>query len=92
MKVTGSAAGVRAGVVLTAVVAFALGACGPRVTSGDENSVLIESGPFTSFDDTQEFARNYCAQFGKQADVQGSDPNPNTLQDTYRFKCVEDSQ
>ena len=73
-----------------AVILFGLGACGPRVTSGDENSVLIEAGPFTSVSETQSFAQEYCAQFGKQASVQGSNPDPATLQDTYRFECQVD--
>ena len=74
-----------------AVVLFGLSACGPQVTSGDENSVLIKSGPFTSISDTQSFADEYCAQYGKRASVQGSNPDPATLQDTYRFNCEEDS-
>ena len=78
------------GIPTLAAVLLALSACGPRVTSGDEDSVLIKSGPFTSLSETQSFAQEYCAQFGKSASVQGSNPDPATLQDTYRFDCQED--
>ena len=75
-----------------AALLLGLSACGPRVESGDEDFVLIKAGPLTSFGDTQSFAEDYCAQYGKRASVQGSDPNPDTLQDTYRFDCVQDAQ
>ena len=90
MKVLGLVARRLVGIPAFAVVLLALSACGPRVTSGDENTVLITSGPFTSLSDTQSFAQEYCAQFGKSASVQGSSPDPATLQDTYRFNCEED--
>ena len=90
MNALGLAAHRLVGIPAFAVVLLALSACGPRVTSGDEDSVLIKSGPFTSFSDTQSFAQEYCAQFGKSASVQGSNPDPATLQDTYRFDCQEE--
>jgi len=77
-----------------AVAFFLLGlsACGPQVTSGDENFVLIKVGPLTSFSNAQSSADEYCTQHGKRASVEGSEFNTDTLQDTYRFKCVEISQ
>jgi len=90
MKAFGSLARGLVGLGAAAVIAFGLNACGPRVTDGDENSVLIESGPFTSLSETQRLAQEHCAKFGKSADVEGSNQNPATLQDTYRFDCEED--
>ena len=75
-----------------AALLLVLNACGPRVESGDEDFVLIKAGPLTSFDETRSFAEEYCAQYGKRASVQGSDPDSATLQDTYRFDCVQGSQ
>ena len=82
---------------LGAAAAFAalllgLSACGPRLESGNEDFVLVKAGPLTSFSESQSFAQEYCAQFDKSASVQGSDPDPATLQDTYRFDCVEGLQ
>ena len=81
-----------AGLAASAAIALALSACGPEVTSGDENTVFIKAGPLTSFSKTQSFAQDYCAQYGKRASVEGSNPDPATLEDTYRFNCVEDLQ
>lgn len=75
-----------------AVLLLGLSACGPRVESGNEDFVLVKAGPLTSFSDSQSFAQEYCAQFDKRASVQGSDPDPDTLQDTYRFDCVQGLQ
>ena len=75
-----------------AVFSFGASACGPTVQSGTEDFVLVKAGPLTSFSDSQRFAEDYCAQYGKRADVEGSNPDPATLQDTYRFDCVQDAQ
>lgn len=80
------------GMAAPAVMVLGLGACGPEVTSGNEETVYIKVGPLTSFSDTQSFAQDYCAQYGKRASVEGSNPDPATLEDTYRFNCVEDPQ
>lgn len=80
------------GTIAFSVILLDLSACGPKVTFGDENSVLVKAGPFTSFSDAKDSAQKYCSQYGKHADVEGSDPNPDKLQDTYRFNCVADPQ
>ena len=71
------------------VMLFALSACGPRVASGDENAVLIEAGPFTTFSDAEISAQSYCESYGKRASVEGGVLDPGTLQETYRFDCVD---
>ncbi len=92
MKALGPAARPHITLAAIAVMSLALSACGPRVESGNEDFVLVKAGPLTSFGESQSFAQDYCAQFGKRASVQGSDPDPATLQDTYRFDCVQDPQ
>lgn len=85
---------VRPLIALATAGAVSLGAsaCGPRVESGNEDFVLVKAGALTSFEESRRFAEDYCAQYGKRADVEGSNPDPATLQDTYRFDCVQDAQ
>ena len=90
MNALGSLARTLVGMAALAVMALGLAACGPEVTSGNAETVYIKAGPLTSFSATQSFAQDYCAQYGKRASVEGSNPDPATLEDTYRFNCVED--
>lgn len=92
MKALGPLTRTLIGIPGFAIILLGLGACGPQVTSGDENTVLIKAGPLTSVSDAESAAHKYCAQYGKRASIEGSNPDPATLQDTYRFDCVEGSQ
>ena len=80
------------GILAVVVMLFALSACGPRVASGDENAVFIEAGPFTTFSDAEISAQSYCESYGKRASVEGGLLDPGTLQETYRFECVDDPE
>lgn len=92
MKALGQSTRTLIGISGFAIVLLCFSACGARVTSGDENTVLVKAGPLTSVTDAESIAQEHCAQYGKRASVEGSDLNPATLQDSYRFNCVVDPQ
>ena len=80
------------GAAAFAFLLSALAACGPQITSANENTIYIKAGPLTSFSDAEKSAHEHCAQYGKLASIEGSEPSTATLQDTYRFNCVDAPQ
>jgi len=78
------------GILALLTMLFALGACGPRVVSGDENAVFIEAGPLSTVSDVEISAQSYCERYGKRASIEGGTQSaPDSLEETYRFDCVD---
>ena len=78
------------GILALMTMLFALGACGPRVVSGNENAVFIEAGPLSTVSDVESSAQSYCERYGKRASVKGGTRSaPDSLEETYRFDCVD---
>ena len=79
------------GTLAIVIMLFALGACGPRVVSGDENAVVIENGPWYPRMTGESSAQSHCERYGKRASYAGGQNELGTLQYTYRFDCVAGS-
>jgi hypothetical protein len=93
MEQVGSFARFIIGIPALVIMLFALGACGPRAVSGDENAVFIEAGPLSTISDVESSAQSYCERYGKRASVEGgAQLDPDSLQETYRFDCVDNPQ
>lgn len=76
--------------VALASALLVVAACGPKIASGDEDTVFIEAGPTTSLDDVERSAKSYCEQFGKYATLDAGDQvDTGDLQTTYRYNCVD---
>jgi hypothetical protein len=76
--------------VLLASALLAVAACGPKIVSGDENTVYIQAGPTTGLEDVERSAKSYCDQFGKYATLDAGDQvDTGDLQTTYRYNCVD---
>ena len=71
---------------------LALSACGTHVDAGNENYVYVKAGPMSSPSDAEKVAQSHCAKYGKKASIQGGgELGSETLDETYRFDCVEGS-
>jgi hypothetical protein len=93
MEQVGSFARSIIGILAPMIMLFALGACGPQAVSGDENTVFIKAGPLSTIGDVESSAQSYCARYGKSASIEGGAQSaPDSLQETYRFDCVDNPQ
>jgi hypothetical protein len=90
MEQVGSFARSIIGLLAPVIMLLALGACGPRAVSGDENAVFIEAGPLSTISDVEGVAQSYCERYGKRASIEGGAQSaPESLKETYRFDCVD---
>ena len=80
-----------AGIGAVAILLFALGACGPRVVSGNENAVVIENGPWAPISDIKSYAQNHCETHGKRPTYVGGKVIRGTLNSSYYYHCVAES-
>ena len=70
---------------------FALGACGPRIVSGNENAVVIENGPWAPLSDVGSYAQSHCEAYEKRPSYVGGKVIRGTLTSSYRYDCVAPS-
>jgi hypothetical protein len=73
-------------------ILFALGACGPRVVSGNENTVVIKNGPWYPLIKAESSAQSYCEHYDKRPSYEGGHVELGTLWYIYYFDCVDNTQ
>ena len=76
------------GMLALVTMLFALGACGPRVVSGNASSVTIKNGPGYPLITTDSTAESYCERYGKSPSYVGGHVVRGTLWHIHRFHCV----
>ena len=72
-------------------LSFALGACGPRVVSGNEQSLVVKNGPWYPWSKAETTAASHCETHGKQPSYEGGYVERGTLWYVYHFDCVDNS-
>lgn len=77
------------GTFVLVIMPFALGACGPRVVSENENAVVVKNGPWFPYIKAESSAQSYCEQYGKRPSYEGGHVERGTLWYIYRFDCVD---
>ena len=80
------------GTFVLVIVPFALGACGPRVVSGNENAVVVKNGPWYPLIKAETSAKSYCENYSKLASYEGGYVKRGTLWYIYHFDCVDNPQ
>jgi hypothetical protein len=73
------------GILALVTILFALGACGPRVVSGNASSVTIKNGPLIK---AESSAQSYCESYSKRPSYAGGHVEPGTLWYIRRFNCT----
>lgn len=76
------------GTLALLIVLFALGACGPRVVSGNEHSVTIEKGAWSTRSTTESYAQTHCEHYGKRPSYAGGENIRGSLHYIYWYNCV----
>ena len=92
MEQVGSFTKVTTGIFALVIMLFALGACGPRVVSGDEHAVVIKNGPWYPLIKAERSAQDYCERYDKRPSYEGGHVEGGTLWYIYRFNCIDNPQ
>jgi len=71
---------------------LALGACGPRVISENEDAVVVKSGPWYPAITAESSAQSYCEHRGKRPSYEGGHVERGSLWYIYYFDCVGGAQ
>lgn len=80
------------GILPLVIILLLLGACGSRVVSGNENAVIIESGPWYPLIKAESMAESYCEHYDRRPSYQGGHVERGTLWYIYYFNCEGNSR